>query len=258
MKNGRVVLSERLKMLARMVTPGSPVADVGCDHGFLSVYLVQSKVSPRAYALDVREGPLAAAREHIEGCGLGTYIETRLSDGLSGLREGEAETLICAGMGGRLIQRILKADMDKARSMRELILQPQSELKEFRAFLRREGFRTLAEDAVYDGGKYYFAVKAVDAVKESGAGSSWGGACKRTVPQGQHSEFQIPQSVLDEYGELLLRAGHPVLRQYLAYKREGAERILDKLRAEGGPGAAGRISELGRELAEMETALMLF
>lgn len=267
MKGGRVVLSGRLAMLAGMVTPGSPVADVGCDHGFLPIYLVQNQVSPRAFALDVREGPLAAAREHIEGCGLGTYIETRLSDGLAGLKAGEAETLICAGMGGRLVQRILSADMEKVRGMREVILQPQSELREFRMFLRREGFCTLAEDAVYDGGKYYFAVKAVYAGKGCAVGSPSGGSCQRTVPQSRQgrpgsgrfsSGPEIPQSVFDEYGELLLCHRHPVLRQYLAYRKEGAERILEKLEAEGGPRAAGRILQFRQELAEIETALGLF
>lgn len=234
-------MSERLQMLARMVTPGSPVADVGCDHGFLPIYLVQSKITPYAYALDVREGPLAAAREHVESFGLGTYIETRLSDGLAKLKGGEAETLICAGMGGRLIQRILRADMEKVRGMREVILQPQSEWKAFRIFLRREGFLTVAEDAVYDDGKYYFAVKAVYAGKD---GKASGDALEPEM-----------QSIFDEYGELLLGNGHPVLRQYLAYKKEGVERILEKLEAENGPRTTGRILELGQELAKIETAL---
>ena len=147
-----MVLSRRLQMLADMVTPGNSVADVGCDHAFLSIYLVQAGISPHVLAMDVRKGPLAAAREHIEGSGLNTYIKLRLSDGLDGLGEGEAETVLCAGMGGRLMERILKAGETKARAMKELILQPQSELKEFRAFLRQAGYRILAENGVYEEG----------------------------------------------------------------------------------------------------------
>ena len=125
---GSVALSGRLRMLADMVTPGSRLVDVGCDHGFLSIYLVQEGACPAALAMDVREGPLAAARRHVEAYRLGDYIALRLSDGLAAYRAGEAEALVCAGMGGRLMERILREGMDLARGMRELILQPQSEL----------------------------------------------------------------------------------------------------------------------------------
>ena len=64
-------MSERLQMLAEMVTPGYRVADIGCDHGFLSIYLVQKGISPHVLAMDVRKGPLAAATEHVENSGLG-------------------------------------------------------------------------------------------------------------------------------------------------------------------------------------------
>lgn len=252
MKGRQVVLSRRLQMLAEMVTPGCPVADVGCDHAFLSIYLVQKEISPHVLAMDVRKGPLGAAREHIESCGLGTYIETRLSDGMEKLEDGEVETLVCAGMGGRLMEKILGTHMEKARGMKELILQPQSELKEFRIFLRREGFRILAEDAVYEEGKYYFAMKAVYA----------GGDGSMPEPRVQADL----QSIFDEYGELLLKGKHPVLLQYLLYRRETARRILEKLEAECGsevrqepetecrPRAAERLSEVQQELTEIETA----
>ena len=79
---GSVALSGRLRMLADMVTPGSRLVDVGCDHGFLSIYLVQEGACPTVLAMDVREGPLAAAKRHVEAYGLGEYITLRLSDGL--------------------------------------------------------------------------------------------------------------------------------------------------------------------------------
>lgn len=236
MKSGQVVLSKRLQMLADMVTRGNTVADVGCDHAFLSVYLVQKGISPHVLAMDVREGPLGAAREHIESSGLNTYIETRLSDGLEKLETGEAETLVCAGMGGRLMERILRTHMEKACSMRELILQPQSELKEFRMFLRREGFQIQAEDTVYEEGKYYFAMRAVYAGKAA------------NMPDAGL------QGIYDEYGELLLKGRHPVLRQYLQYRRERAGQILEKLEAEHTERAAERLSEVRLELTEIKRA----
>ena len=99
-----------------MLSPGGRVADVGCDHGFLDVYLVQTGKMDGALAMDVRKGPLAAAAAHVKEAGLSDRIETRLSDGLSAFRVGEAEKLVCAGMGGPLMQRILTDSPEKTES----------------------------------------------------------------------------------------------------------------------------------------------
>lgn len=265
-----MVLSRRLQMLADMVTPGNTVADVGCDHAFLSIYLVQAGISPHVLAMDVRKGPLAAAREHIEGSGLNTYIKLRLSDGLEGLGEGEAETVLCAGMGGRLMARILKAGETRARAMKELILQPQSELKEFRIFLRREGYRILAEDGVFEEGKYYFAVKAAytGAVSEGetcqGAAAYVGEALEQEPCQGTDAGRvktgvdERRQDIFDEYGELMLAGRHPVLKQYLLHKQEKAGGILEKLEAEYSPERAKRACEFRQELEKLAAVLTWF
>ena len=70
-------LSVRLKTIADMVTTGNRVADVGCDHGFVSIYLYEKGIAPRVYAMDLREGPLQRAREHIAEKGYEAYKETR-------------------------------------------------------------------------------------------------------------------------------------------------------------------------------------
>ena len=214
MRDGRVVLSRRLGMLADMVTRGSRVVDVGCDHGFLSIYLVQQGISPRVLAMDVRKGPLAAAAQHIAECGLGEYIETRLSDGLYEYRLGEADTLVCAGMGGRLMARIVSESMEKAEALGELILQPQSELRVFREFLRTNGFRVVAEDAVYEEGKYYFSMRAVPD--------------RKVAATGQYTTEE--QRLFDEYGELLLREKHPVFSSIFYSGRRSCRSLQKSLR----------------------------
>ncbi len=100
-------LSLRLSAIADMVTEGNRLVDVGCDHGYLPVYLVHTGRIQRAIAMDVREGPLSRAREHIEDYSLSAYIECRLSDGLEALKAGEGDTLVIAGMGGPLMEQIL-------------------------------------------------------------------------------------------------------------------------------------------------------
>lgn len=227
-------MSRRLRMLADLVTKGYRAADVGCDHGFLSIYLIQQGISSRVLAMDVRKGPLTAAQEHIAACGLEAYIESRLSDGLAALCPGEAETLICAGMGGPLMEKILRDGMEKARGLKELILQPQSEIGAFRRFLRREGFRILAEDAVWEDGKYYFAMKAVYVGTENRENPQETLGSRETVQdrdaappeEGEESARELA----DEYGELLLRERHPVLKQYLEFRKGVLEELEERLR----------------------------
>lgn len=266
-RDGQVVLSGRLRMLAELVTKGYRAADVGCDHGFLSIYLIQQGICSRVLAMDVRKGPLTAAQEHIAACGLETYIESRLSDGLAALCPGEAETLICAGMGGPLMEKILRDGMEKARGLKELILQPQSEVGAFRRFLRREGFRILAEDAVCEDGKYYFAMKAVYVGAESlenpqeTTGSGEAAQVRDAMPPGEGGE--AARELADEYGELLLRERHPVLKQYLNFRKGVLEQLEERLRlcadegreADAAARAKERLAQVRRELRGVNEAL---
>lgn len=234
-----VELSARLKALTQMVTVGNRVCDVGCDHGFVSIYLVQAGISPGAIAMDVRSGPLSRAKEHIMQWELNDYIETRLSDGVEALRIGEADTLICAGMGGRLMMKILTEGDEKCRAFQELILQPQSEIMQFRVFLRDAGYIILEEDMVEEDGKYYFLMKAAPATKK-GAG-----------------EMVVPP-VYDQFGKDLLLRKHPVLLRYLKYRKNVVEGILGQLLTEKSDGARSRFTEMKRELSEIESALAFY
>ena len=239
-----IVLSGRLQMLADMVTPGNIPADVGCDHGFLSIYLVEEGICPRAVAMDVREGPLLAAEKHVRESGLGDYISLRLSDGLAECRAGEADTLICAGMGGRLMERILTEGMEKAAGMKELILQPQSELGEFRAFLRRAGYVLVQEDAVFEEGKYYFAMKACPD-NSSAAGSL-------TAENGESARRR--EELADRFGGLLLEAAHPVLLGYLRQREAHLRQVESSLGAADSRRAEEALAGIRRELTDIELA----
>ncbi len=241
---GEVVLSRRLQALAQMVTPGGRVADVGCDHGFLSIYLVQHGLSPGGIAMDVRKGPLEGAKKHIAAYGLEDYITVRQSDGLDQYHAGEAQALVCAGMGGRLMMKILSRDREKSRSFRELVLQPQSVLPEFRIFLRREGFSTVQENILWEEGKFYFLFKTVPGEAETPA------------------EPQL-QRLFDKYGRRLLECRHPVLKQYLEKRlekcREVESVLLERRRMDGiSPGRERSLLENRGEEADLHRALAFF
>lgn len=255
-----VVLSGRMRMLADMVTAGNCVADVGCDHAFLSIYLVQTGKCPKCLAMDVRKGPLSGAVEHIASHGLEEYIETRLSDGLSAYHRGEAQTLICAGMGGRLMEKILTEGGEKTRAFSELILQPQSEIPEFRVFLRKAGFLITEEEAIYEDGKYYFAMRAVYRGRNLSADQTpiWGSKDDELTEyevSGRREEMR--DELYDLYGKQLLLGKHPVLRQYLLKRKRTMEELITQLERKGSQKSGTRKEELFLELKHLERALLL-
>lgn len=228
-----VVPSKRLQALVDMVTPGNSVVDVGCDHGYVSICLVQSGISPKVLAMDVRTGPLQRAKEHITEYQLDNRIETRLSDGLWAYRQGETETMICAGMGGPLMCKILAENEEKAHAFSELILQPQSELPEFRQFLWKEGYQIQKENILCEEGKYYFLMKVqFTGEKRKGAAPSF-----------------------TSYGEMLLKEKHPVLKEYLEMQQRKAEEIQEKLLENQNQRAEKRLAEIREELSELKKAL---
>lgn len=240
-----VQLSQRLQALADMVTPGNRVADVGCDHGFLSIYLVQKGIAPSVIATDVRPGPLSAARAHIAEQGLEAYIETRLSDGLSNYSENEADTLVCAGMGGPLMQRILTEHREVTDSIRELILQPQSELLEFRIFLREQGFVVRQENILCEDDKYYFMFRAEHGWEKDST---------------QNGDYQ---RLCDKFGRGLLEQKHPVLKAYLERGLSSALLVQEQLLAHRGPEGSNlrleqSLTDNIKEIEDIKSALAMF
>ena len=238
-----------------MVTPGSRVADVGCDHGFVSIYLYRQGISPRVYAMDVRPGPLSRAKEHIEAYGLSSYIETRLSDGVEALAIGEADTLICAGMGGRLMAKILSEGMEKVRVMRELILQPQSELAFFRKFLRMHDFCIVQENMVKEDGKYYPMMRAVP--RERICGLTGNDVAVTGAPESGETDCNAKarQRREDLFGPCLLRDKNEVLEEYLRVLSERNQRILAGLQSDS---AEKRRAELLLEQEDIRQCLACF
>ena len=239
-----VNLSARMLALTKLLTPGYVTCDVGCDHGFVSIYLVQKGIAPRVFAMDVRKGPLSRAKEHIEAYGLEGMIETRLSDGLQALKPGDVQAMICAGMGGKLMMKILEEGMDRVLAMQELILQPQSDLKLFRRFLRDKELIILQEDMIYEEGKFYPMMRVVP--KQFFDGD--------VLVASSEEE----QELWDEFGSLLLRERHPVLLQYLDFLEDVQARLYEELKERTSDSAVARISEVQSSLQRVQEARKYF
>lgn len=238
MMRREVEISGRMRALAKLVTPGRIVCDVGCDHGFVSIYLVQKHIAENVVAMDVRKGPLSQAQAHIAEWGLEDRIQTRISDGLQHLKVGEADCMLCAGMGGPLMIKILQEGREKALAMKELVLQPQSELAMFRAYLRTNGYHIIEEDMVFEDGKYYPMMKAVPEHAEEKS-------------EGEEYLTELE----DHFGPRLLAQKHPVLRQYLEYSERIALDLIERLKGQNGERALGRLPELEGEVKRIREAL---
>lgn len=233
-------LSKRLQAVADLVTPGYTIADVGTDHAYIPIYLVEKGIVQRAVAMDINEGPLDRATEHIKENKLENQIQTRLSNGLQHLQKGEVDTVILAGMGGNLMINILNEDFNKTNSLKECILQPQSEVFKVRTFLLEKGFLFIEENMVLDDGKYYPMMKVIPSEKiEEIKPAFW-------------SEIEI------RYGKLLLEEKNPILKQFLERESGIRKDILSKLEQVEGIHISERKAELNQELFQIEEGLKYY
>ncbi len=155
-----IPLSPRLQVCAGLIFQGSRVADVGCDHGYLGLHLLQSGRASYVYAADINEGPLQSAIRNAEKYGYSDQMSFYLSNGLRNVPR-DFDQLICAGMGADTIISILEAAPWLKGGKYELILQCQSKTPTLRRYLSENGWRIGQEYVVRDG-KFLYTVMSVD------------------------------------------------------------------------------------------------
>lgn len=225
-------LSKRLLNIAEMVTPGNRLVDVGTDHGYVPIYLMQEGVISEALAMDINKGPLIGADKHIEEAGFIDKIKTRLSDGLKEYNKGEGDTILIAGMGGALVVKILSESIDKLEGVKELVLSPQSEIFLVREFLQKSGFVIEDEKMVYDEEKYYTIIKAVLGVDNN-----------------TYTEWEL------HYGYKMLEKKDEVLREFLEKEYKNYSKIRENLDKQVSDTAKARKQEIMEKLKGIEKAL---
>lgn len=203
-----MVLSKRMQMNADFVPVGSRVADVGCDHGYVSIYLVQQKKCSKVIAMDVKEGPLQTAKNNIADENLSERIECRLSDGLEKIVPGEVDTVLIAGMGGMLMSRILQSNPEVLTDVKYLILQPQSDIEVVRRLLPKLNYWIKKENFCMDEGKPYMVIRAE----------------KRKDAAPIYSEAEYC------YGRMPLQRNPTEYRTYLLREREKILHIIENLK----------------------------
>lgn len=144
-------MTPRLLKIAEYVKQGERLADIGTDHAYIPIYLVQKGIINEAVAPDINRAPLQTAFENIKNAGLEMSIKTVLSDGFLSVDPKGFDTAVVAGMGGALISKIL----ENAPRGKTYILQPMKNLPELKAFLCKNGFKIYDEALAEEGSKMY-------------------------------------------------------------------------------------------------------
>ncbi|HEL2057454.1 TPA: tRNA (adenine-N(1))-methyltransferase [Streptococcus suis] len=149
-------LSRRLEAVASYVPQGARLADVGSDHAYLPLFLVEQGRIDFAVAGEVVQGPYQSALQNVEQAGQSDKIAVRLANGLAAVElDDQVSTVTIAGMGGRLIAEILEAGKDKLGSVERLVLQPNNREDDVRHWLVENDFQLIAEEILEENDKIY-------------------------------------------------------------------------------------------------------
>ena len=200
----KIPLSNRLLACCQFVNRGDRVADVGCDHGYLSIHLLTQGIAKSCIASDVAEGPLQSAMRNARKFGVKNKMEFYLSDGVRNIPR-DFDTLVCAGMGADTMMSILDAAPWLKDSKYRLILQCQSKRPELRQWLYDEGFR-INREALAKDGKFVYTVMEV--IYDPGQGIT------------PAETYITPQ---------LLESNHPLLPEYYERVKSGMELTISGL-----------------------------
>jgi tRNA (adenine22-N1)-methyltransferase len=198
----KIPLSDRLLACAQFVKKGDRVADIGCDHGYLSIHLLTQGIAKSCIASDVNEAPLQSAMRNARKYGVANKMEFCLSDGLQNLPR-DFDSMVCAGMGADTMMHILSDASDWLKDPKyRLILQCQSKRPELRQWLYDAGYRINRETLAKDG-KFVYSIMEV--VYDPGHGIT-------------PAETYITQQLLED--------NHPLLPEYYERVKHGIEMTI--------------------------------
>lgn len=210
-----IPLSKRLQVCCGFVAPGDRVADIGCDHGYLSIYLLTNGIASSVIASDINEQPLQSAVRNAEKYGVREKIQFFLSDGVRNIPR-DFDTLVCAGMGADTMVSILdSAPWLKSKQYR-LILQCQSKTPMLRQYLSQNGWR-ITEESVLRDGKFLYTVMEVYYEPE--------------YPRLTEGEWYFPPALMENPGVELPEYFQRVLfslRRAINGRGENADPVMEK------------------------------
>lgn len=226
-------LTDRLLKIASLVDKDKKIADIGTDHGYIPVYLLNQNIIKYAILGDVNKGPLENARKEIIKNNLLDKVDLRLGSGIEILEENEVDQIIIAGMGGLLINDILKANEKVAHSAEKLILQPMQGPEEVRKFLYQNGYKILDEYLVREEHRLYEII-----------------VCKYEALE----KINI-NPIYYEVGKKLIEKKDPLLRDFIENKIRINKNILNKLEGKNSDLVSDRKAIINKKLEDLNSLL---
>lgn len=205
-------LTDRLLKIASLVSKGKKIADIGTDHGYIPVYLLNKGTIPFAILADVNKGPLENARKEVKYNNLTDKTDLRLGSGIEVLKKDEVDEIIIAGMGGILISELLEANKEVAHSVDKLILQPMQAQEELRKYLLGNGYEIVNEVLVKEDFRIYEIIET----KYTG---------KNTI---------LEDEIYFEVSKKLIENNDPLLKEFIDKKIYKYNSIIKKLEGKNG------------------------
>lgn len=224
-------LSIRLEKVASLVEPCRCVADIGTDHAYIPIYLVERNLCSHAIASDINRGPLEKAAKNISLHGFEEKIECRLGSGLNTLEKGEAEVAIISGMGGNLIRDIIEERMDLFVEFKSVVLQPVQNPEVLREYIYAKGFEILDEELCVDENKFYEIMKI----------------------RYDEKKYDI-DSIFYEISKKLFDERHPEIKRFIMKKYKKYSKIVSQIQDDT-PLAMERKAELNAKLKKLREML---
>ncbi len=152
-------MDNRLLFIADLIDGVNTVCDIGTDHAFLPIYLIENKKAKRVIASDINAAPLNVGQKNVIKAGVADFVELRLSCGFDSYKDNEFDLAVIAGMGGETIAEIIDNAKDKLTV--PLILQPVTKSDRLLDFLNANGFGIIEHHAVKSEGRIYNVIKVI-------------------------------------------------------------------------------------------------
>jgi tRNA (adenine22-N1)-methyltransferase len=231
-------LSKRLQALVDFVPQGAKVADIGTDHGYIPINLVENAKANFVVGVDVNKGPLQSAERAVREAGLGDKINLRLGDGLQVIKPGEVDTLIIAGMGGPTMIEIFEESPEVLAKTTRLILQPMIASATLREWLVKQNWEIIDEELVFEEGRIYEIILCEPLTKLEGSNLV--------------DKYSIGQL---EIGPKLLERDHPLLSKHAERVRNTYNNIIKEVSKSNSEEAQVKLKELEYKLSEIKKVL---
>lgn len=229
-------LSKRLKFIADKIDKCSCIADIGTDHGYIPIYAVKNNTCKRAIATDINIEPVKKAKLNVKYEKLNDLVQVRHGAGLEPIVLGEADTLVIAGMGANLMCDILKADIEKVKKFKCMVLQPAQNPEVLREYLYNNKYEIIEEDLCLDGGVIYELFKV------------------RYDEKSLNCDFHKINYEISPY---ILKRNNPLMKEYLNEKIKKSEKILSFIKDET-ESAKVRKNELNDKIVQYKRFLEEF